>query len=99
MMAVTMPGVATDSQNDESNGADENISADSDRAQAPTMIPTSPLEGEVGAAQQRREGVSHKRQRPGLPPPPALPLKGGGSRRGTTSATSMAGWCWTSPSG
>jgi tRNA pseudouridine55 synthase len=80
MMAVTMPGVAIDSQNDESNGAEKNNS-DSHSAPKPThaLNPTSPLEGEslpptgsgVDAAQQRREGG-----KPQAPAPAATPLPG-----------------------
>jgi tRNA pseudouridine55 synthase len=84
-MAVTMPGVATDSQNDESSGVEKNNSADSDRTQAPTMIPTSPLEGEslpptgsgVDAAQQRREGGKQRDDVPAAAPLPDPPPQGG----------------------
>jgi tRNA pseudouridine55 synthase len=54
MMAVTMPGVAIDSQNDESNGAEKNNSADCAAAQAPTMIPTSPPHGGRGQESRAR---------------------------------------------
>jgi tRNA pseudouridine55 synthase len=90
MMAVTMPGVAIDSQNAESNGVEKNNSADSARAdsndaRAPTMIPTSPLEGEslpptgsgVDAAQQRREGGRQRDDVLGSTPLPGPPPQGG----------------------
>jgi tRNA pseudouridine55 synthase len=82
MMAVTMPGVALDSQNDESNGAGKNnsvdsVRADSDLAQVPAKIPTSPLEGEVDAAQQRREGGKPQAAVPAATPLPGPPPQGG----------------------
>src|SRR6266403_1574138 len=80
MMAVTTPGVAVDSQNDESNGANKNNSV-----RGADVPATSPLEGEslpptgsgVGAAQQRREGG--KPQGPALAatPLPGPPPQGG----------------------
>ena len=78
MMAVTMPGVAIDSQNDESNGAEksnfsDSVGADLDRARQPATSPTSPLEGEVGAAQQRREGGAQRDTIPRSTPLPGPP--------------------------
>src|SRR5436305_1562040 len=63
-MAVTMPGSATDARNDQSNGTEKNFS-------------TSHLEGEVGAAQQRRAGGEPQAPGPGAPPLPGPPPQGG----------------------
>jgi tRNA pseudouridine55 synthase len=75
MMAVTTPGVAIDSQNDESNGAEKNNFSDARSAQKPThaVNPTSPLEGEVDARSAAGGGFSPQAPAPGattLPGPP-----------------------------
>jgi tRNA pseudouridine55 synthase len=82
MMAVTMPGVALDSQNDESNGAGKNnsvdsVRADSDLAQVPAKIPTSPLEGVDDAAPPGRVGGKPQAAVPAATPLPGPPPQGG----------------------
>jgi tRNA pseudouridine55 synthase len=82
MMAVTTPGVAIDSQNDESRDMKKNISADSDRAnsdlaQASAMIPTSPLEGEVDARSAAGGGYPPQAAVPAATPLPGPPPQGG----------------------
>jgi hypothetical protein len=81
MMAVTTPGSAIDPKDDELNGAEKN-----------NLNSTSPLEGEVDAAQQRREGgkpqtpepIAYQTQTPapGATPLPGPPPQGGREQTG-----------------
>jgi tRNA pseudouridine55 synthase len=86
MMAVTMPGVAIDSPNDQSRDGEKNISSvsagvDSDLAQAPAMIPTSPLEGEVDRPTAGREAGKPQTSAPAATPLPGPPPQGGREQR------------------